>query len=377
MPPPPRTAAAQPAPGLRRLLLIHPGALGDFVQAFPAFGAVRAAHPAAHVALLTDAALAEFARGTRLFDDVLGFDATVAYRGTSGARLRLAASLAADARRVRPDAVAVFKGSPIYAALAVASGARRRVGLARGAGARLMTHPIAIDPARHHEDRFLDVAAALGADPSQRVGAAWPAREPPLPPGLRARAWPLVGIAPGGARNAKQDTPTKRWPATRFAELARDIGAAHPGAAFVLLGGSGDRSELDEVVAALRSFEVVDLGGTTDVAAARAAIAELDVFVGNDSGLMHVAATTNTPAVIAFGPTDPRAIAPRAPGIRTIWDPVPEPPCYNDIAGVQRRCATPCCIDRVQVSAMRAAVDAALAPPTVDSASRPPHAGRR
>lgn len=355
------TPADAPAPRApRRVLLVHPGALGDLVQAFPAFGAVRAAFAHARVMLLTDRALADLGRGTGLFDEVLGFDASVAFGGTLRARLRLLASLAAAVRRARPDAVGVFKGAPVYAALAAVSGARRRVGLARGAGSALLTHPIAIDPARHHEDRFLDVARALGADPAVRIAAAWPARSTPIPADVRADAWPLVGIAPGGARNAKQDVPAKRWPAARFAELARELRAAHPGAQFVLLGGPSDRAEVDEVRGALGDRGVVDLCGRTDVPAARAAIADLDVFVGNDSGLMHVAATTRTPAVIAFGPTDPRAIAPRAPGVRAVWDPVADPPCYNDVTGVQRPCAKLCCIERVQVRAMRAAVDAAL-----------------
>jgi ADP-heptose:LPS heptosyltransferase len=363
-------------PDVSRVLLLHPGALGDLVQALPAFGAVRAGFAHARVTLLTDAPLAGLARTTRLFDEVLAFDAAVAYRGGAAARLRLLAELAATARRVRPDAAAVFKGAPVYAALALASGARRRAGLARGAGRALLTHPVAIAPARHHEDRYLDVAAALGADPSRRAEAAWPATPSPVPAALRARAWPLVGVAPGGARNAKQDTPTKRWPAARFAALARELAAAHPEAAFVLLGGDGDRAEVEVVRAALPADRVVDLAGRTDLLAARAAVAALDVYVGNDSGLMHVAATTSTPAVVPFGPTDPRVIAPRAPGVRAVWDPGPDPPCYDEVTGAHRPCRTPCCIDRVDVGRVRAAVDAAIAAarPAARPAGRP--AGR-
>lgn len=357
-----RVSARTAPPGpIRRVLLVHPGAIGDFVQALPAFGAVRAGLADAHVALLTDAALGDLARETRLFDEIIGFNLEVAYRGAPGARLRLLAGLAVRVRRVRADAAAVFKGAPVYAALAAASGAPRRVGLARGMGHALLTHPLPIDPARHHEDRFLDVAAALGVDPSHRVPAEWPPRQTPVPPVVRARAWPLIGIAPGGARNAKQDMPTKRWPAARFAALARELAAAHPDAAFVLLGGPGDRAEVDAVRAALPAARVVDLAGATDLPSARAAIVDLDVYVGNDSALMHVAATTAAPTVIAFGPTDPRVTAPRAEGLCAVWHPAPNPPCYDEVTGAHRSCQTPCCIERVGVWQMRAAVDAAIA----------------
>lgn len=346
---------------LRRVLLIHPGALGDLVQAAPAFGAVRAGLPRAHLVLLTDAALAELAGGMGLFDEVAGFDAAVAYRGRATQRARLLAGLAARVRRVRADAVAVFKGAPVYPALAFASGARWRVGLARGAGRLLLHRFVPVVPSRHHEDRYLDVATALGVDPSRRIPTVWPPRAMPVPAGVRAAAWPLVGLAPGGARNAKQDMATKRWPAPRFATLAAALAADYPDAAFVLLGGPGDRAEVDAVRAALPATRVVDLAGRTDVAGARAAIALLDVYVGNDSGLMHVAASTDTPAVVPFGPTDPRVIAPRAPGVHALWDPAPAPPCFDEVTGRQRPCQTPCCIDRVGVAAVRAAVDAALA----------------
>jgi len=354
-------ARRQPAPAaVRRILLIHPGALGDLVQALPAFGAVRAEFAEARVSLLTDAALCDFAHGTRLFDDVLGFSAEDAYRGRAGVRLRLLASLARRVRRVRPDVVAVFKGAPVYAALAAASGARWRVGLARGAGRVLLTRPLPIDPAQHHEDRYLDVVAALGSYRMHRA-AAWPERLPDGLPGVPPQAWPLIGMAPGGARNAKQDLPSKRWSAARFAALAGDLASAHPAAVFVLLGSSGDRAEVDAVRAALPADRVVDLAGRTDIAAARAVIAALHVYVGNDSGLMHVAATTGTPAVIAFGPTDPRVIAPRSPRMQALWCPVPNPPCYDEVAGAHRPCQVPCCIDRVGVPEMLAAVEAALA----------------
>ena len=330
------------------------------MQAFPAFGALRAAFPDGHLALVTDAALADLARATALFDEVIVFDAAVAFAGGLIDRLRLAAGLALTLRRFGPDDVAIFKGSPVYAALAAVSGATRRVGLARGAGAAWLTTALPIDPRRHHEDRFFDVVAALGADPARCVDAEWPARASLIPVAVRAGAWPVIGIAPGGARNAKQDVATKRWPAARFAELACDLWRAHPRAVFVLLGGPGDRGEVDIVADALHGADVVDLGGRTDVPTARATIADVDVYVGNDSGLMHVAATTRTPAVIAFGPTDPRAIAPRAERVRAIWDPVANPPCYDDVTGEQRPCGIPCCIDRVQVEVMRRAVEVAL-----------------
>lgn len=359
-----RTRDGAPPASPDRVLLIHPGALGDLVQALPAFGAVRAGYPQARIALVTDAALTELAAGTGLFDELVPLDAAVAYHGSVASRLRLLGGLVARVRRLRPDVAVVFKAAPVYAALAAASGARHRVGLARGAGRAALTHSLPVDPRRHREDRYLDVVAALGLDPAWRQDAAWPVRAAPVPAALRARARPLVGLAPGGARNVKEDMAARRWPAARFAALAGELAAAYPDAVFLLLGGAGDRAEVDRVRAALPAERVVDLAGRTDLATSRAAIATADVYVGNDSGLMHVAATTATPTVIAFGPTDPRVAAPRTAGMRTVWRPVAGPPCHDEVTGAVSACRTPCCMDRVTVADVRTAVDAVLAGPS-------------
>jgi ADP-heptose:LPS heptosyltransferase len=77
---------------------------------------------------------------------------------------------------------------------------------------------------------------------------------------------------------------------------------------------------------------------------------------------MHVAGTTRTPAVIAFGPTDPAVAAPRGARVRAVWDPAPGAPCHDEATGAVRPCTgAACCIARVDVARMRAAVDAALA----------------
>lgn len=354
-------AEVDPAPA-RRILLLHPGALGDLVLAFPAMAAVRAAFPAAHLTLVTDASLRALAEGTGLLDAVLGFDAAAAYRGSPLARLRTLARLVRLVRAARADLALVCKGAPIWAALARASGADRRVGLARGVGARLLTHAIRIEPDRHHADRYLEIARAAGADaPAPPVR--WPAV--PLPPDLllllTQRAGPRIGLAPGGARNAKQDMPTKRWPLDRWRDLAAELARRYPAATFVLLGAASDRAEVDAVRAALPAGSWCDLAGRTDLATARATIAALDVFVGHDSGLMHVAGTTDTPLVLPFGPTDPRVLAPRRAAVRALWAPSSPTPCYDEVTGAHRVCAVECCITSISVASVRDAVVEALA----------------
>jgi ADP-heptose:LPS heptosyltransferase len=343
-----------------RILLILPAALGDLILAFRAFGRIRRSFPDAHLALLVGEPFEEMVRLSGFFDEVLAFDAEMAYGGGAAGRVRLLGALARRVRRLRPTRVGVFKGAPVWAALALASGARVRVGLTRGVGRLLLTAPLAVDRNRHREDRNLDVARLLGAGEEDGADAAWPAV--PLPAEVGGGdAGPWIGMTPGGARNVKEEMAVRRWAPERYAELAARLLEREPRARFVFLGGPGDREEAERVMGSLPSGTVVDLVGRTTVAEVRETIARLDAFVGHDSGLMHVAGTTGTPMVAIFGPTDARVLCPRGPQARYVWHPSQPTPCYDEVDGTLRPCAPGCCTTRVTVDEVFARTLDALA----------------
>ncbi len=95
--------------------------------------------------------------------------------------------------------------------------------------------------------------------------------------------------------------PTKRWPAERFSKAAGLL-AEKLGARVVLVGGDEDR-ELCRNVASMAGCETVNAAGKLSLRGTAAAIEGAVGFVGNDTGLMHMAGALNTPGVAAFGPT--------------------------------------------------------------------------
>lgn len=118
---------------------------------------------------------------------------------------------------------------------------------------------------------------------------------------------PVLGIAPAAA------APFKEWPRARFAELARRLtveGGALEGGRIAVFGGPGDERAAAEAVAGIDSERVIDLTGRLAIDEAAACLARVSVFVGNDSGLMHLAAAAGTPALGLFGPTDERLYGP-------------------------------------------------------------------
>jgi len=109
----------------------------------------------------------------------------------------------------------------------------------------------------------------------------------------------------GGAR--------KCWPAERFARLIRSLGAA-----VLLLEGPADSAPCRRVEQlAPTGTHLVKASGLS-VAQAAALLARCRSYVGNDSGLSHLAAALGVPTVAVFGPTDPSVWAPRGPRVRTV-----------------------------------------------------------
>ena len=136
----------------------------------------------------------------------------------------------------------------------------------------------------------------------------------------------------------------KIWPAARFAALVGRLALLLPGAVPVLLAGPGlaERALVAPVRDALPG--AIDLGGRLTLAEAAACLTRAAVFVGNDSGLMHLAAAAGAPTVGLFGPTPAAAYAPVGRRATAVVSPT-------------RR------MDDIDLAAVVAAVTALLAPP--------------
>ncbi|MGE0044919.1 MAG: glycosyltransferase family 9 protein [Hyphomonadaceae bacterium] len=107
----------------------------------------------------------------------------------------------------------------------------------------------------------------------------------------------------------------KRWRPDRFAAVARRLTAPSgplAGAAVALLGGPGDETIAHEIVESLDADGVRahDLTGKLDLLACGAFLERATLFIGNDSGLMHIAAAAGAPTLGLFGPSDERIYGP-------------------------------------------------------------------
>ena len=178
--------------------------------------------------------------------------------------------------------------------------------------------------------RLTHLGALLGLDP------------PPLPvawyaPADRARAAALLpGDGPWIALGPTANWDRKVWPAERFAALYRALtapGAPLHGARAAILGGPGPQeAAMAAPVLAALGDRAVDLVGRISLPEAAAVLARSALFVGNDSGLMHLSAATGTPTLGLFGPSRVQEYAPS--GRRTATAIAPGSPALDSMAGL-------------------------------------------
>lgn len=224
---------------------------------------------------------------------------------------RGAASFAADWRRLRRrrfDAAILCGSSPRLRWLAHLAGIPRRAGPAGGATQVLLTDPFHAPRRENRAALWARGAAVLGAGrlrPEPWVDPGEPARQVAADAMARAGLAPtaslVVALAPGRAwlDAAPARAISLRWPPTRFVHVANQL-AMRRTVTTVLLGSPDDCDTCEELHPDL-GMPYVDLCGQLSLREAAAVLERCDLFVGNDSPLLQLAAAVRTPSVGVFG----------------------------------------------------------------------------
>lgn len=314
---------ASPKLPLRAILVVKLADIGDVITSTPALRALRQTYPKARLDILATPHSAPALTGTGLVDTVICFDKFQFDRPADALRpasLRTAVGLAADLRRRRYDAVVILHhltlsfGRLKYAALATAAGARYRAGLDNGHG-WFLTHRArdAGFGALHEVQYWLQVVETLGATTEDLALAA--------PYSEEAEAWAeqklAQWVAEGGRRPFAVIHPgsggyslARRWPIERFAELARALSQKF-GLGVVLVGTPTDN--VDELERRYHGV-ALNLAGQTTLPQLTAVLRRARLFIGADSGVMHLATAAGAPIIALFGPTNADAWGPWTAG---------------------------------------------------------------
>jgi len=140
----------------------------------------------------------------------------------------------------------------------------------------------------------------------------------------RAAARRLVGDGPVLALGPTANWRGKQWPEERFAELAERLtaaGAPLAGARILILGAAEERPRIARLLSSLPAGRLLDQMGRLDLLTAYACLERSSLYVGNDSGLMHLAAAAGAPTLGLFGPSDEGLYGPWGPNARSVRGP--------------------------------------------------------
>lgn len=330
---------------VQNILALLPNWLGDVAMCSPALRALHRRFPEAALTIAGRVSACDLVRGLPWFSEIVSIPARPGFLEL----LRQARRLRSRAR----DLAVVFPHSFRAALLAAMTGADRRVGYDRGGRGFLLTDRVA--PHRENGQlqpvymgaEYLALVATLGCNDD---GAGLELHADPAAQHRVAACFsgngPRVGIVPGGAFG-----PSKRWPAERFAAVA-DALAHQAGAQCVLLTGPGEEEIRGAVLANANTPLSQCDGGQPSIETLKAAISQLDLLVGNDSGPRHVAVAFHVPTVCIMGPTSPRySEGPYERG-RVVRVDVDCGPCQKPVCETDHRCMTQITPDMVVAAAL-------------------------
>lgn len=293
---------------VERVLVVRVDEIGDTVLTTPMLRELRRNLPEADITLVVNPGVKNLVERCPHVDRVLTYDWVVS--GLFGRLKRHIRALRLARRELWPRRLdlALLPRWPRdrYNAsfLTYFSGATHRVGYSEtvterkrrlDAGAdRLFTRTLTTNGPAHEVERSLDVLRAVGGDVRETCLELWldeadedRARRLLADDGASGRPLVAFGIGAGSQRRV--------WPIPRYAEVARALEARH-GARVVALGSPGDRVR-GESFSRQAGPDALNLVGRTTLREAAAVLRRCDLYVGNDTGVMHLAAAAGVPVV--------------------------------------------------------------------------------
>lgn len=319
----------------RRILIVAPNWLGDAVMITPLLTRLdtwrrAAGGPRLVVALSVREAWAHLFAGDPRLDELLVTERPGRHDG-----LRGLVAQAVRWRQGRFDAVLLGPPSLRAALTAAIAGIPLRIGHRGDGRTLLLTRALRRAPrgTRHFTREMMDLGDALGS--AWALAPRAPAGDAPLATSLATVAVaaeavgsrPLWAVGPGTTFG-----PAKNWPAGPLGAFVA-AAVAGQGVRVVMLGDAGAAPALAEIraswpalrwtcaadaVAAQADADVIDLTGRTSLVEAVGWLGRAQLYVGNDSGLMHVAAAMGTPTVGLFGSSSPEWTRPVGPRVAVI-----------------------------------------------------------
>ncbi|MGB8476248.1 MAG: lipopolysaccharide heptosyltransferase II [Candidatus Acidiferrum sp.] len=306
--------------------------VGDAIMALPALRAVRSRFPDAQITVLARPYVAAIYKGQEVCDNMMFVDRK--------------SDIVNELRAQKFDVALLLQNAFQAAWFVWRAGIPERIGYARDGRSLLLTRAVPVPHAGeipvHEQFYYLELlrrAGWLDSLPQESF------IELKVPEENRQRAAETLcsaGSNPASMRIAigagASYGSAKCWPPDRFAELANHL-QSREGIDVILFGTSSEAAVSSAIAAGMRK-PPLDLTGKTSIAELPALLSQCHLFIGNDSGAMHVAAAVGLPVVAVFGPTDPFGTAPVTPRSTIVQEKPYCSPCFLRRCPTDHRCMT-------------------------------------
>jgi heptosyltransferase-2 len=326
--------------------------VGDAIMAIPALRAVRVRFPQARIAVVARPYVADIYRGQGICDDLIPYDPKGTHGGLSGRE-----RLARDLRAQEFDIALLLQNAFDAAWLAWRAGIPERIGYARDGRSMLLTKRIPV-PKRgeipsHEQFYYLELlrrAGWINSLPNESCVRLHvtdddrQAADQTLSKAGARHKVERIAIGAGASYGS-----AKCWPPERFADFVNRF-RVHTDADVILFGTASERAVSDAIAAGIKGPSI-SLVGKTTIADLPALLSQCQLFVGNDSGAMHVAAAVGVPVVAIFGPTDPHGTVPITPRCTVVQEKPYCSPCFLRRCPIDHRCMTSVAPDAVEAAA--------------------------
>lgn len=338
---------------VERVLVVRLRSIGDTVLSTPSLFALKRFLPHASVDILLEDWVAPVLDGFPHVDNVITVE-----RGSTAARARVARQLRAN----RYDVVYNLHGGTTATLLTRATGAKHRVGYEAYQYARLHNHQSPSSSLLWGRDKTHSVEQQLAL--LGWTGVPVSDRPPTQLAVTEAAAGAVAGRLQAAALNTSfavihpaAAADTKQWAADKFARVAEAL--ARGGLGVVAITTPKEKSIIDEMnrntAAPAAAFTDLSLPEIT------ALLSRARIFVGNDSGIAHIAAAVETPSVVIFGSSNRAHWSPWTSGAsgaaEVVFEEMECQPCHGYFC---EKFDEPECIKRVPIERVIAAAERVL-----------------
>jgi heptosyltransferase II len=324
-----------------RIMIRATNWVGDAILALPALRAVRHRHPNAAISIVARPYVGDIYRDQLVCGELIPYNPNGEHHGWTGRE-----KLIADLRTRKFDVALLLQNAFDAAWLAWRAQIPQRIGYARDARGLLLTKAIPVpkpgEIPPHEKFYYLELLRRAG----------WLDQLPDelhitlrVPDANRQRAAQILleaGSRPHARRIAvgagASYGSAKCWPPDRFAKALNAL-LSHADADVILFGTPGELP-VSAAIASELQRPPINLTGKTSIGDLPALLSQCHLFLGNDSGAMHVAAAVGLPVVAVFGPTDPNGTAPVTPRLTVVQQKPYCSPCFLRRCPTDHRCMT-------------------------------------